>query len=297
MRKLLFFLLLMCFGQQFQAREQQNFDRGWLFCLSASANMSASKYVDSGWRRVHLPHDWSIEADFSEKNPSGVGGGALPGGIGWYRKHFTVDKNEPYSRFFIDFDGVYMNSDVYLNGHLLGHRPYGYISFEYDMTPYLNQGYNVIAVRVDNGNQPNSRWYSGSGIYRHVYILKVADVRVAHWGTFISNKLSGTDAAVDIRVELVTNERKSVKASVSNSLIDAHGIVLERRDTTVMVAPSLSRTLLMQQFKMRQPHLWSLDDPYQYSILTEVKKKGKIVDTYVTPFGIRSFQFKSDSGF
>ena len=120
MRKLLFFLSLMCFGLQIQAREQQNFDRGWLFCLGDNAGMSASKYVDSGWRRLNLPHDWSIEADFSEKNPSGVGGGALPGGIGWYRKHFTVDKNEPYSRFFIDFDGVYMNSDVYLNGHHVG---------------------------------------------------------------------------------------------------------------------------------------------------------------------------------
>lgn len=297
MKRLLFIISLLSCSILATARERQNFDRGWLFCLGDEKEMASPSYTDAGWRHLNLPHDWSIEGNFSKNNPSGTGGGALPGGIGWYRKHFMMGKKDSHSRYYIDFDGVYMNSDVYLNGHLLSHRPFGYISFEYDMTPYLNQGDNVIAVRVDNGNQPNSRWYSGSGIYRHVYILKVADVRVAHWGTFISNKVSGTDAAVDIRVELVTNERKSVKASVSNSLIDAHGIVLERRDTTVMVAPSLSRTLLMQQFKMRQPHLWSLDDPYQYSILTEVKKKGKIVDTYVTPFGIRSFQFKSDSGF
>jgi beta-galactosidase len=280
------------------ARERQNFDRGWLFCLGDEKKMAEPSFVDISWRHLNLPHDWSVEGTFSMDNPSGTGGGALPGGIGWYRKHFKIDKNNFYSRYFIDFDGVYMNSDVYLNGHLLGSRPFGYISFEYDMTPYLNRkGDNVIAVRVDNGSQPNSRWYSGSGIYRHVYIMKTSDVRVAHWGTFVSSIMSGKDTIIDIKVKLVTDESKSVRASISNSLLDARGIVLERKDTVVMVAPSLSGTLLQQQFKKRRPHLWSLDDPYQYRILTEVKKMGKVVDSYVTPFGIRTFYFHPENGF
>jgi beta-galactosidase len=299
MRKLLFFLSLICFGLQSQARERQNFDRGWLFCLNDSVTMSTNKYVDSSWRHLNLPHDWAIEADFSEKNPSGVGGGALPGGIGWYRKHFTVAKDEKYSRFFIDFDGVYMNSDVYLNGHLLGHRPYGYISFEYDMTPYIKRGDdNVIAVRVDNGDQPNSRWYSGCGIYRHVYLVKTQNVRVANWGTYIcANKVSETDTKVNIRVELVTNDSKAIKTSVSNSLMDASGKVLERKDTTVVVAPSLSRTILYQQMNVVRPHLWSIDNPYQYKVLTVVRQSNRIVDTYTTPIGIRTFKFDPDYGF
>ena len=153
------------------SRETLNFDRGWLFCLGDSSAMARTDYADTSWRPLNLPHDWAIEGDFSVDNPSGAGGGALPGGIGWYRKHFTVPASlTADDHLFITFDGVYMNSSVYINGHLLGTRPYGYISFQYDLTPYLRRGAdNVIAVRVDNSDQPNSRWYSGCGIYRHVW--------------------------------------------------------------------------------------------------------------------------------
>ena len=125
----------------------------------------------SSWRRLNLPHDWSIEGNFSSENPSGPGGGALPGGIAWYRKSFNVPSEYMDKNMYIDFDGVYMNSSVYVNGELLGHRPFGYISFRYDITPYLKFDQdNVIAVRVDNDEQPNSRWYSGCGIYRNVWL-------------------------------------------------------------------------------------------------------------------------------
>lgn len=291
-------LTLLCCVLLSTARERQNFDRGWLFCLGDDAGMSATAFADAGWRQLNIPHDWSVEGNFSKDNPAGIGGGALPGGIGWYRKHFTIDKNDPSSRFFIDFDGVYMNSKVYLNGHLLGYRPYGYSSFEYEMTPFINRGGdNVIAVRVDNGSQPNSRWYSGSGIYRHVYLLKTSGVHVAHWGTFVSSTISGKDALLDIKVELITNERESLPVSVSNRILDARDSVVERKDTTVMVSPSLSGTLLQQQMRIQQPRLWSLDDPFQYRLLTEVRKAGVVVDSYVTPFGIRSFRFDADNGF
>jgi len=142
-----------------QARQRQNFDDNWLFTLADSADMAKTAYDDSSWRKLNLPHDWSIEGDFMASNPAGAGGGALPGGVGWYRKHFSHAKNEG-ERTFIQFDGVYQNSTVYLNGQKLGTRPYGYISFQYDITDQLNDGQNVIAVRVDNGQQPNCRWYS-----------------------------------------------------------------------------------------------------------------------------------------
>ena len=158
-----------------QARERKLFDAGWRFILADSAVMSRYEYNDAHWRTLNLPHDWAIEGDFLATNPSGASGGALPGGVGWYRKHFRV--NNP-SLYFIEFDGVYMNATVYINGEKLGSRPYGYSSFQYDITRYLRSGDNVIAVRVDNSDQPNSRWYSGCGIYRHVWFVKTEPIYV-----------------------------------------------------------------------------------------------------------------------
>ena len=186
--KRMFFLsvALMAISLSMQARQRDNFDKGWLFILGDSAQMATPAYNDSHWRKLSLPHDWAIEGDFYAGNPSGAGGGALPGGIGWYRKHFLLDcEAEPGGRYFIEFDGVYMNSTVYVNGQEVGHRPYGYSSFEYDITKYLKRGDNVIAVKVDNSDQPNSRWYSGCGIYRHVWLTKTNAVHVKHWGVHV----------------------------------------------------------------------------------------------------------------
>ena len=172
--KLVMAALCVCSVLMVQARDRECFDRGWLFLLADSAQMSEVDYDDHAWRRLDVPHDWAIEGDFYAGNPSGAGGGALPGGVGWYRKHFKIEKedlqffNLSTFQFFLEFDGVYMNSTVYVNGHEVGFRPYGYSSFEYDITPYVHEGENVVAVRVDNSDQPNSRWYSGCGIYRHV---------------------------------------------------------------------------------------------------------------------------------
>ncbi|HEY9048317.1 MAG TPA: sugar-binding domain-containing protein, partial [Ohtaekwangia sp.] len=142
----------------------------WKFQLSDTIEASSANFDDSKWRVLNLPHDWSIEGEFSEKNPAGVGGGALPGGIGWYRKSFVLPPEDKDKNIFIRFDGVYRNSEVWINGTSLGKRPNSYISFEYDLTPYLDftGKQNVLAVKVDNSQQPNSRWYSGSGIYRDV---------------------------------------------------------------------------------------------------------------------------------
>ena len=188
-----------------QARDRQCFDKDWRFILGDSAQMSQVDYNDSFWRRLDVPHYWAIEGEFYAGNPSGAGGGALPGGIGWYRKHFNLgdcETNMKETKFFLEFDGVYMNSTVYVNGQKVGYRPYGYSSFEYDITPYVKEGENVVAVRVDNSDQPNSRWYSGCGIYRHVWLTKTAPIHVAHWGVYANSSVTKGKGRLAIEVSL-----------------------------------------------------------------------------------------------
>ena len=151
-------------------RKRENIDLDWQFHLEDVTGAEQPSYYDKKWRTLDLPHDWSIEGHYSEHNPSGWHGGYLPGGIGWYRKVIMWQPEWKDRKVTIDFDGVYMNSDVWINGHHLGHRPNGFISFRYDLTPWLKERENIIAVRVDNSKQPSSRWYTGSGIYRHVWL-------------------------------------------------------------------------------------------------------------------------------
>lgn len=263
-----------------QARERQNFDKGWLFTLADSAGMEKSNYADLSWRHLDLPHDWAIEGDFSPSNPSGASGGALPGGIGWYRKHFSVNPKEKYDRYTIAFDGVYMNATVYINGHELGTRPYGYSSFEYDLTPYLNKkGDNVIAVRVNNGDQPNSRWYSGCGIYRHVWLQKSQSVHIAQWGQYVATQPDGT-----VRVRIDSNGKG---CTYRNTIFDAKG----------KVVASQSNQSNEQTLMVKNPKLWNVDAPYIYKVKSELLVKGKVVDTEVTTTGFRDVRFDAQKGF
>ena len=274
-------LLLLCAATS-SARERQCFDDNWLFILADSVQMATPEYDDNSWRRLDLPHDWAIEGDFLPSNPSGASGGALPGGVGWYRKHFTVGNEDKY---FIEFDGVYMNAAVYLNGHLLGQRPYGYSSFEYDLTPYLNRGGdNVMAVRVDNSDQPNSRWYSGCGVYRHVWLTSTAQLHVAHWGVYVSTTSKGD---VNIEVTLADDDKSGARPIISHTITDAEGKV---------VASTKSKNT-NARLKVRKPILWSIDNPYIYKVTTELVLNGKIVDTYVTNTGFRFYQFDPQKGF
>ena len=265
-----------------QARERVNFDKGWKFMLADKPEMAKADFDDSGWRKLDVPHDWAIEGDFYVGNPSGAGGGALPGGIGWYRKHFVIESGELTvlnSRIFIEFDGVYMNSTVYVNGQKVGYRPYGYSSFEYEITPYLKEGNNVVAVKVDNSDQPNSRWFSGCGIYRHVWLTKTASVHVAHWGVYANSSVTKGKGRVDIDVTL------DGKGSVENMLIDPRGKVVGKskgQKSAITIA---------------KPMLWSCEQPNIYKVRTIVKEGGKVVDTYETTTGFRSFKFDAKTGF
>ena len=266
------------------AREHRSFDRGWLFTLSDSTEMYQPSYSDGHWRRLNLPHDWAIEGDFSPSNPSGASGGALPGGIGWYRKHFSVNPKEKYDRFTITFDGVYMNSTVYINGHKLGTRPYGYSTFEYDLTPYIyKKGDNVIAVKVDNSDQPNSRWYSGCGIYRHVWLTKtLKKAYIPQWGQYVATTPKGD---VKVKVDFHANGSR-MKLSIRNTIYDAAGKVVARSQGTQS-----------QQLKVRKPHLWSIGKGYLYTVKSELVVNGKVVDTATTQTAFRDVRFDARKGF
>ena len=278
MKKIFCLVCVLCALTTLQARERQNFDAGWLFLLADSAQMSDADYQDSWWRRLAVPHDWAIEGDFYVSNPSGASGGALPGGVGWYRKHFSINQESiTNNRFFLEFDGVYMNSTVYVNGQKAGFRPYGYSSFEYDITPYVHEGDNVVAVRVDNSDQPNSRWYSGCGIYRHVWLTKTHPIHVRHWGVYVH------DGKVEVDYENPTRQKVTVK----NMLLDADGKVVARSTGQSSYLSPLTSHLKK----------WSCEDPYIYKVRTQLIAGGKVVDEVETTTGFRDFRFDAKTGF
>ncbi len=298
-RKFLLGMMLAAYGLSASADDRRLFDEGWQFTQTDSVKMSWFGYNDKTWRTLDLPHDWAIEGDFMATAPSGASGGALPGGIGWYRKHFNVAKADKGKKLFIDFDGVYMNAKVWINGHELGQRPYGYSSFRYDLTPHLNYGGdNVVAVRVDNSDQPNSRWYSGCGIYRHVYLVSTDNVHVSHWGTWVNAEVQASGAAVfKLDVELDNETGKSKKVTVVNTLLDASGKAVGSSSSAVKLPAGASRKAVSQSMTLKNPQLWSVERPYIYKVRTQVKVGGKVVDEYYTNTGVRSFRFDAEKGF
>ena len=276
-----------------------NFNNGWRFNLGDVTNGQTPDLDDSKWRALNLPHDWSIEGEFSEKNPAGFGGGALPGGIGWYRKTFMLPASANGKSVFIDFDGVYRNSEVWINGHYLGKRPYGYISFEYDLTPYLNYGAqeNVIAVKVDNSQQPNSRWYSGSGIYRNVWLTTVDKLHVDHWGTYITTpRVSEGSAAISIKTSVRNASENAQSFTLRTIIYDANGKEVARTDSKHELVKGAS-VEAPHQLTINRPELWSIENPYLYRAVSRIEAGGKLLDTYETPLGIRYFSFDREKGF
>ncbi len=278
-------------------RERYLITDNWYFQLGDSANACLEEYDDSDWRQLNLPHDWAIEGDFSEDNPSGTGGGALPGGIGWYRKHLRISSADLKKHIRIGFDGVYMNSTVYVNGEKVGYRPYGYISFEYDITKYLHSGDNVIAVRVDNSDQPNSRWYSGCGIYRNVWLNKVSDIHVDLWGTFIYTAMVNEQKAdMKVQADIVNESSDKVNVEVRQTIVSAEGEVVTSTSSSHNIEPE-AKVTVSHSMAIADPHLWNLDDTYRYKVITEVYNNEELKDSYVSPFGVRTFYFNDAKGF
>ena len=273
--------------------DARKFNDDWLFSLSDDTTAVAAAFDDSGWRRLALPHDWSIEGRLSPALASCTG--YLPGGIGWYRKHFTL--TDTAARYYIYFEGVYNRSEVYLNGHLLGKRPNGYISFLYDMTPYLKPGDNVLSVRVDHSRYADSRWYTGSGIYRDVWLVTAPEIHLAQWGiAYRAGELTDKRASieVDIAVEKHTSTRDRLE--VTAVLYDTAGKqVAQGRARVADGDEGISKQSLT--LRIAAPHRWSLGDPYLYTLRTELRRNGERVDGCEVKAGLRTLAFDANMGF
>jgi beta-galactosidase len=273
-------------------------DYGWRFTRGDPAGADVPAFDDSGWSKVDLPHDWSIDGPYDQNAPTGGGGGYLPTGVGWYRRSFTLSRAQRGGHISIEFDGVYQNSHVWINGHDLGTRPNGYISFQYDLTPYLAVGENVVAVRVDNSRQPNSRWYSGSGIYRHVWLIVTDALHVGPWGTFVTTpRVDSASAQVAIRTAVVNDGTTRQRGTLRSVVLDPDGMEVAHADDTFDLEAG-AKSDLAQSLVVGEPTLWSPETPALYTLRTTVLDAGnRPVDRMDTPFGIRTLAFDADRGF
>lgn len=284
-------------AQEYQRR--QSFNQGWHFKLNAGEGWQSPAKSDADWRTLNLPHDWSIEGDFSKDNPATPGGGALPGGIGWYRKTFTIPSQSKGKLVFIDFDGVYHRSEVWINGHYLGKRPNGYISFRYNLTPYLKYGTakNLIAVKVDNSKQPNSRWYSGSGIYRNVWLTTTSKIHIPQSGTFVSTpEVTSSRARANVKTTVRNQSGGPALVTLNTVIYNPQGAEVSRSSMKKTIAAGGSHQM-EQTLDVLDPQLWSVSNPALYKVISKILVNNETLDTYETPFGIRTFKFDVRNGF
>lgn len=280
-----------------QVERKQLFNEGWKFWLGDEATASTVGFDDASWRMLTLPHDWSIEHDFDVKYPSGNDGGYVMTGIGWYRKSFLVPASMVGKRLSLYFEGVYMNSEVFVNGQSVGKRPYGYSSFAYDITPYIKVSeQNVVAVRVDNSKQRNCRWYTGAGIYRHVWLVTTEALHVAHWGTYITTpEVTKELAKVQVAVQ-VKNETKADKQAMVSVSLQKEGKEVAKRSLPISVA-SLKENKAIIALDVKNPELWSPDTPSLYEAHVTVEADGQVMDSVTEVFGIRTFTYSATDGF
>jgi beta-galactosidase len=279
-------------------RERLIFDHDWRFLLGDPGGAESPSYDAGTWRTVDVPHDWSIESKIDPESPAGGSGGYFPGGVGWYRRTFAVPAAWSGKRVSVEFEGVYMNAAVYINGHNLGMHPYGYTSFAHDLTPHLQPGgNNVLAVRVDQAQQRNSRWYSGSGIYRHVWLNVAGQVHVAPWGAFVTTpEVSAAQAKVAVKTRIANESSNQSSVTVRTVVYAASGAAAGRSNSSAEVNPAGS-VEVSQEIAVEKPALWSTESPAVYRAVTQVVLDGKVVDEISTPFGIRSLEWSAEKGF
>jgi beta-galactosidase len=286
-----------CTAQTPSPRQQLVADYDWKFLLGDPAGAEARSFSDSAWRTVDLPHDWSIEGVPNEKNPTGAGGGYFPAGVGWYRKTFTALMAWKGKQVSVEFEGVASNATVYLNGKKLGVHPYAYTSFLFDLTSGLDFSKpNVLAVRVDNSQQPSSRWYSGSGIYRHVRIIVTEPIHVAPWGVFVSTPDATSESAtVVVQTQLENASANPAEAIVNTRLLSATGETVAKDQSQLQVGAG-GHQETSQKIALANPKLWSAESPTLYRAVTEIVLGGKVVDRVETSFGVRSLAWSADKG-
>ena len=274
----------------------EKFNENWRFVLADDSSAIHPDYDDSRWRELDLPHDWSIESAPSQALASCTG--YLPGGIGWYRKTFRI--SDESVRYYIYFEGVYNRSDVYINGHHLGHRPNGYVSFLYDLTPYLDEkGDNVIAVRVDHSRYADSRWYTGSGIYRDVYLVAAPEMHLSQWGVaYRATKLTDRSATIEVDVAVDNHTAEAQKLQARITMLDAEGKQVISAAKSVVVDECCNNFQFpVLNLQLKSPHRWNLDAPYLYTLRVELLASGKVIDQTEVRAGLRTLEFSADKGF
>jgi beta-galactosidase len=277
-------------------RSRDSLDFDWRFLLGDPTGAEKPEHDDSGWRELSLPHDFSIDGPFSKDAAGGGSHAWAPGGVGWYRKRFELRPSDLEGAAWVEFDGVYHQSDVWLNGVHLGRRDYGYSSFHYDLGKHAKAGQNLLAVRADNSNLPNCRWYSGSGIYRHVWLTRTGPSHVAHWGTYVTTpRVSRELAEVSVRTR-VRAAAAGVALELRTRIVDADGRELAS-EVARAVSGEEALVTFTQTLRLEKPRLWSLDDRALYSVKTTVLAGGAISDEFSTPFGVRTAHFDAAKGF
>lgn len=303
MRHTHFFLLLFaaflagCGSTTTPLRQTFLFDDDWLF--SSGDTLAASPgFDDSGWEHIQLPHDFSVLGEIENDNPSGTAGGFFPGGTAWYRKHFELDASKKAARVFLDFDGVYRNADVYINGKLVGNQKNGYVSFGFDITPFVRfDTVNVVAVRVDNSLQPFDRWYPGSGIYRHVWLTYTAPIYIPKWGTYItSRELTEKQATISIETQIHNLSGENPRLLLKTEVFDRNNKSVAVVEDELKVNDDTSQ-LVNQELTILNPVRWEPESPVLYKAVSTIMSGKTVVDRYETTFGLRTVQFDANQGF
>ncbi len=298
-----FFLSCAHLNKDVNPRKMTLLDFEWYFHSGKIENGQTINLDTKGWRMVDLPHDWSIEniegthSPFDSTALGGIDYGYLKGGTAWYRKKIDIPDSLRNNKISICFEGVYMNSDVWINGNHLGNHPYGYTSFEYDITKYLNFGQsNILAVEVKNEGK-TSRWYPGSGIYRHVWLKITGPLHVATWGTFITTpEVTKSRAKVVLQNKIVNERSDASKLLITTKILDAGGNVVSLSQSNQSVAGS-SESNHEQTLVIKNPSLWSVETPNLYTAVTEITEDGILKDMVETNFGIRSLRFSTEGFF
>ena len=304
-KKILLFnlLLLVCIKAFSQNSGTALFDDNWKFFRGGALSAENVNYDDSKWRKVDLPHDWSIEnlpgtqSPFTQNAISQVGGGFSVGGTAWYRKTFDVPAAQKGRRVTVQFDGVYMNATVFINGHNMGTHPYGYTSFWFDLTDKINfGGKNIIAVEVKNEGQ-NSRWYSGSGIYRHVWLRVAEPVHIGQWGTYITTpEVSAASARVNIKTNILNESKADQKVKVITKILDPQNKEVASAQSEELINAGSSNGF-KKDMDVATPALWSCESPSLYTAITQVYIGGILTDEQRSTFGIRKISFDTENGF
>lgn len=288
------FFFIQAIAQRSIEDQYISFDFSWRFHLGDQPDAFRTSFDDSRWRLLDLPHDWSVEQPFNPADTEGWQSAYLPGGKGWYRKSFFI-KKKTHRHFMIRFDGVYMNSEVWVNGHYLGKRPYGYISFEYELTPYLKDGKNVIAVKVDNSKLPSGRWYTGSGIYRHVWLRETGAIYIPQWGTHITTpRITAGQATVAVSTELQNRYGAPKKVVLQTEIFDPAGKKI--LSASEKISLDSGRSVLLRNFTLERPQHWSPETPVRYRVIHRIIDATQ-QESYTTWFGIRSIRVNAKEGF